>query len=143
MPFVVRTKCIVMELRLLNCKYWEINIITSNHFKLSSSVIPPPLLTMLIDTNHVKRIIECWKMLNRNHINAQMLRLTLGDLSSRMVQIQATGVFFRSGNIWIIIIVNQLNSEIGITWFDLDLRLDKLGSVLLLSPAVYSIHFLL
>ena len=60
-----------------------------------------------------------------------MLWLTLGDLSSTMVQ--DTGVFFRSVNLDN---YNQLKSEIGISWFDLDLRLDKLGSVLLLSPFI-------
>ena len=48
-----------------------------------------------------------------------MLRLTLGDLSSRMVQ--GTGVFFQSVNFWTIIIVNQLNSEIRISWLASDL----------------------
>ena len=47
--------------------------------------------------------------------------------------VQDTGVFFRSVNLDN---YNQLKSEIGISWFDLDLRLDKLGSVLLLSPFI-------
>ena len=36
-------------------KYSEVNIITSNHFKLSDSVIPPPSLTISNDSNHAKK----------------------------------------------------------------------------------------